>query len=202
MKGRRQEPNTLGSPARSAASRVEGQLLGQAVSTRAAQQTRARPVGAQVAALLRPLAAKQKGGGDFVSMELLSAWPEIIGPRLAGLCLPVRLKTAPKGRGKAGSKEGATLEVLADPAVAIDLDYGQTVIVERVNQFFGYQAVGRLKVVRKAEGYQNAAPVLPQAKSAPAPAALAQAGGMVADVRDDDLRAALEHLGARVLSSS
>ena len=180
---------------------LEGQLLGHKVTTRAAQPTSAKAIGVEVGALLQPL---QQGlrGRQFVSPALLAAWPEIVGERLAGLCMPVQMKAQPKGRSvsRKGEEDGAVLEVRADAAIRIDLDYGQALIVERVNAFFGYRAVAKLRVLARAAldspppAAQGPAPTVPTAQSQEA------ARRALTGVRDPGLRTALERLGACVLA--
>jgi len=184
------------------ANNVESQLLGHKVTTRAAVPTSAKAIGIEVGALLSPL---QKGlrGRQFVAPALLAAWPEIVGERLAGLCMPVQMKAQPKGRSsnRKGEEDGAVLEVRADPAIRIDLEYGQALIVERVNAFFGYRAVAKLRVLARAAldtppraPARSPAPTMPTAQSQEA------ARRALQGVRDPGLRAALERLGACVLA--
>ncbi|MEM6710745.1 MAG: DciA family protein [Pseudomonadota bacterium] len=192
---------------------IKSAVLGQEVQTKAAMPTSARSIGVEVEKLLRPLHGKGKARGKrFVPPELLSAWPEIVGPRLAGVCLPVNLKQQPKRSGSAarrrvGGTDGALLEVLCAAEVMVDVDYGQAVLVERINAFFGYRAVSRLKVVMKqavaetsgrssrVPSQENAEPVLdPQAEQR-----LRTASG---DVEDPALRDALCELGAAIIAET
>jgi hypothetical protein len=100
-----------------------------------------RPSAVEVDALLKPLA----GRAHRQTVRLARAcWPP--GRRLSasvwpGLCMPVQMKAQPKSRSrhKKPGEDGAVLEVRADASIQIDLDYGQALILERVNAFFGYQ---------------------------------------------------------------
>ena len=67
------------------------------------------------------------------------------------------------------------------------------VIVERVNRFFGWPAVGRL-ALRQAP----LSPARAQIAAAPDPAVMQSIAASLADVADDDLRQALARLGASV----
>ncbi|MFK7791464.1 MAG: DUF721 domain-containing protein [Devosiaceae bacterium] len=186
-----------------AAPNVRGQLLGHEIQTKAAVPTSARAIGAEVGAVLKPLQHGKAARSKFVSPALLSAWPEIVGERLAGLCMPVQMKAKPKSRSrhKKVGDDGAVLEVRADPSVKIDIDYGQALLVERINAFFGYHAVASLKMLEKPMQAQRAAPQIAAKQREPGAIAKAQANAKqaVAPVQDDDLRAALERLGAAVL---
>ena len=186
-----------------AAQKVRGALLGRQITTKAAVPTNAKAIGSQVSALLAPLQAG-KAGRQFVSADLLAAWPEIVGVRLAGLCMPVQMKPQPKSRSrhKKPGQDGAILEVRADPSVQIDLDYGQALLVERVNAFFGYQAVARLKVLPRLKmGSDQRARPSAQPGLVPTREGQARAHDKTARVTDPALRTALEALGACVLSA-
>ncbi len=194
-------------PRPNAAQNVRGQLLGHQITTKAAMPISAKAIGAEVDALLKPL-QEGRTGKQFVSPALLAAWPEIVGERLAGLCMPVQMKAQPKSRSrhKKAGEDGAVLEVRADASIQIDLDYGQALILERVNGFFGYQAVSKLRVVVKPGlAPKPAANPASSTPSAPHPAAqkAAQdaAEAAAAHVADPKLRAALEQLGASVLAA-
>ena len=194
---------------------VKSLLLGQEVATKAAMPTSARSVGVEVDKLLRPLHSKAGGktrGRRFVPPELLSAWPEIVGPRLAGACLPVNLKQQPK-RSKAAARhrpnesDGALLEVLCASEVMVDVDYGQALLIERINTFFGYQAVSRLKVVMKPVTSGKDIPTTPikpsdQSSSRLDPATREKIEDVARDIEDPALRDALSKLGNAILSKS
>lgn len=195
------------------AANIRGQLLGHAITTKSVVPTSARAIGAQVSDVLQPFnagnaAKSSKGllsGKAFVAADLLAAWPEIVGERLAGLCLPVRLKAAPKSRSrhKKVTDDAAILEVRADPAVAIDLSYGQALIVERLNAFYGYVAIGSLKVLPRHGDTTptRAHRIAPQPPVTASAQSTRQAGTSTQGVEDEKLRAALTKLGALVLAA-
>lgn len=185
-----------------AAPKVRGQLLGYQVSTKAAMPTSAKAIGVEVDALLQPLQQGQRGK-QFVSPALLAAWPEIVGERLAGLCMPIQMKAQLKSRSrhKKVGDDGAVLEVRADPSIQIDLDYGQALILERINSFFGYQAVSKLRVIAKAGLVTTAAPNPVQTPGPPSAEAQSAARDATAEVDDPALRAALQDLGASIIAA-
>ncbi len=186
-----------------AAQNVRGQLLGHQVSTKAAVPTSAKAIGVEVDALLHPLQQGQRGK-QFVSPALLAAWPEIVGERLAGLCMPVQMKAQPKSRSrhKKTGDDGAVLEVRADPSIQIDLDYGQALILERINGFFGYQAVSKLRVTAKAAPASTTPPKPVQQPRLPSAEERSAASEATARVENPALRAALQSLGASVIAAN
>lgn len=186
-----------------AAQNVRGQLLGQAITTKAAVPTNARALGDQVNKLLEPLSGNKAASKQFAALDLVAAWPEIVGPRLAGLCLPVKLKPAPKTRSRhTQAADGGILEVRADPAMVIDLDYGQALIVERINAFYGYSAVSALKVIAKALVRPERAGQNGAKAAAPTPADFEKAAQQTDCVEDASLKKALEALGASIAASN
>ena len=113
----------------------------------------ARAVGSYVPGLTRT--AFEKHG--FAAASLITDWARIVGPELAAFTAPERLKW-PQGRGVATAGEtaearpAATLVLLVDPARALDAEYRARQIMERTNTYFGYRAVGEIKILQAAPG--------------------------------------------------
>lgn len=141
-------------------------------------------------------------GHGFAEPEVLLRWPEVVGERLSGLCVPVKVSYSRAGR------LGATLVVRVEGARATEVEHLGPRIIERVNQFYGYRAIDRLKVTQttggasggfaeESAGYKGR----PQAAPAePSPAAEARAAEMTRGIENEALRAALTRMGAHVLS--
>ncbi|MFD2238582.1 DUF721 domain-containing protein [Aureimonas populi] len=151
-----------------------------------------RPLADLVAALVDPMLARKAG----LTSGLVAAWPEIAGPRLAAGTRPEKLIWAAR-RSDTDPFEPATLVVACEGASALRLQHEAGELLQRIDAFFGYHAVGRLKIVQKA---------LP----APAPSRkprLADIGEQgrqtiaeaTARIEDPRLRAALERFGHTVL---
>jgi hypothetical protein len=85
----------------------------------------------------------------FAQGEVISHWAEIVGPDLAGVSAPERIKW-PRGSGEDKQKSGGTLVIRAAPGRGLDLQYEAPRIIGRVNGFFGYQAVAQIKVMASA----------------------------------------------------
>jgi hypothetical protein len=139
-------------------------------------------------------------GHGFAEPEVLMRWPEVVGERLSGLCTPVKVSYSRAHR------LGATLVVRVEGARATEVEHLGPRIIERVNQFYGYRAIDRLKVTQttgsggfaeEPAGYAGR----PQAAPAePSPAAEARAAEMTRGIRSEALRAALTRMGAHVLA--
>ncbi|MEM6381202.1 MAG: DciA family protein [Pseudomonadota bacterium] len=191
----------VGSPRVRFAERTTGTVLGHAVTTKGVQPTSAVALGAMVTSVMEPM----RKGKTFVPAALIDAWAEIVGPRLASACFPISLKPLPKSRSRhAKYKEGGLLEVRADPSVAVDLDYGQGLIVERANAVFGYSAIARLKVLPGAVNDGTAGSRANRADktvSAPTSQNREQASAATDGIHDENLREALKALGSQVFAA-
>ena len=73
-----------------------------------------------------------------------SAWPEIVGERLAPYCEPVKMQwpRRPAGLDRRRPQEPATLVVRVEGAFALELQHLAPVIIERVNAHYGWRCVG------------------------------------------------------------
>lgn len=131
----------------------------------------------------------------FAQGAIVARWSEIVGPELAAQSAPERL-VFPRD----GTPGGATLHVRAGGALALELQHLAPIVLERVNGFFGYQAVARLSL--------HQAP-LPKATPRPPkrrPRELASDEKIALDtavsgMADPELRTALRSLGQRVAES-
>ena len=130
----------------------------------------------------------------FVQSSVLTRWPEIVGERHARVCQPEAIRFPP------GEKVDGILQIVVVPAHAPIIQHVIPEIVERVNRFFGYAAVAKVKL-------RQGAVQPPPASSAPrtAPPSLrpvpVELGESLRDIGDPELRAVLESL-ARSLGSN
>jgi hypothetical protein len=133
------------------------------------------------------------GKHGFAEAQLVAQWPAIIGEEIARAASPEKL-SFPRGERRDG-----TLHLRVAPAVALEIQHREPVLLERINAFFGYRAVARLAL--------RQAPPLSAAPRRPPPARPRAAGerrwraGRLAAIEDPELRAALERLGAAVVAS-
>ena len=122
--------------------------------------------------------------------DLLAAWDEILGPELARHCLPEKL-TLPRGE-----KTGGQLVLRARMGRALDVQYQGPRIIERINQFCGFQAVASLKVLQGTLAEPKSPPPAPRLDAAAAKALESELSG----VADGRLRQALAALGQAALA--
>ncbi|HEV3395387.1 MAG TPA: DciA family protein [Xanthobacteraceae bacterium] len=147
----------------------------------------ARPLADLVRRTLADTFARQ----GFASTELVTHWNDIVGAEIAAHCEPMRIKW-PRG-GDMEAPEPATLILRVEGPVAIEIQHLSPVILERVNRFFGWRAVGRLALRQAPLARRAAPPVRPP----PDPELTARLAATL-DVADEDLRNALARLGAAI----
>lgn len=126
---------------------------------------------------------------------LLIEWPNVVGSEIAARCRPEALAPARQGR-----RDDGTLTLRVDPGFALEAQHLAPLLLERINGYFGYRAVARLRLQQAPIGRGSAARPASTAEAARplAPAEEAALHDQVAAVADEELRAALERLGRAV----
>jgi hypothetical protein len=97
-----------------------------------------RGLGPALAKVTRP-AYKRRG---FAHADVLARWATIVGETLAATSCPEKL-SFPTGDGS-----GATLQVRVASGFALELQHLAPLVIERINTFYGYRAVARLRLVQ------------------------------------------------------
>lgn len=151
-----------------------------------------KALGHTLGRLTRPM-LKKRGAA---LADILSRWTEIAGPLLSVETQPERLIYA------AGAGHGATLEIAVSPAFALELQHLSPLIVEKVNGYFGYQAIAglRLKQMPVRRASESRAEAAPAARSLTADEQ-ARLASLLDGVEDGALRQALESLGRSLLGA-
>jgi len=148
----------------------------------------AKPLSVLLSDVFSDAYAKQ----GFAARELVTRWREIIGPELSAHCEPLKMQWPRPVEGQ--PQEPATLVLRVDGPMALEIQHASDVILERVNRFFGWSAVGRL-ALRQGPLARRAGPA---ASRAPDAAKVAEIAETLSSVEDEALRAALARLGASI----
>jgi hypothetical protein len=122
----------------------------------------------------------------FVQSSVVTRWPEIVGERHAQVCMPESIRFPP------GEKSDGILQLVVLPAHAPLIQHVIPEIMERVNRFFGYKAVARVKM-RQGEVKPPRAEQRPKAPPSLRPIPM-ELGDSLRDIGDPELRAVLESL--------
>ncbi len=128
----------------------------------------------------------------FAARELVTRWAEIAGPELAAHCEPLKMQWPRPVQGQ--PEEPATLVLRVEGPMALEIQHASNVVLERVNRFFGWNAVGRLAL--------RQGPLSRRQKPAPArgpdEAKVEEVAKTLTSIEDEALRAALARLGASI----
>jgi hypothetical protein len=127
----------------------------------------------------------------FAARELVTRWAEIAGTEIARHSEPLKMQWPRPVEGQ--PQEPATLILRVEGPAALEIQHSSDVILQRVNRFFGWSAVGRL-ALRQAPLSRKK----PTRRSAPDPKSVAEVAKTLSAVEDDELRDALARLGAAI----
>ncbi len=133
----------------------------------------------------------------FASAEILTRWGDIVGAEIAAHSEPIKInwpRANSSGTLGEAAAEPATLVLRVEGPAAVEIQHLSAVVLERVNRFFGWQAIGRL-ALRQAPLRRREPPAPPPP---PDPAVAARIAEGLPDIKDEDLRQALARLGAAI----
>ncbi len=148
------------------------------------------PISALVGRVISPIARKR----GFAAADLVAAWGDVAGAELAACTRPEKIVWP---RGEANSDRPGVLTLKVDGPRAVVVQHQLDQIAERVNAFFGYAAVGHIRIVQAPLGH---APKPRPADDAPlGPEDEARLRTTIGAVEDQPLREALDRLGRGVL---
>ena len=157
---------------------------------------RPKPLADLLAPVLGPALAAQ----GFTGGDVISAWPEIVGERLAARSRPLRVEWPRRRAGQgAEPRDPATLILRVESAFALELQHLAPVVLERINAVYGWRCVGKLVLkqgpVARAGQRRRSEPVLSAADRNRVAEAVASVGA-------EPLREALSRLGCAVASDA
>lgn len=144
-----------------------------------------RAAGANLSRVIGPIVARHGGG---LLARLKSEWAAIVGPELAA-------STWPEALGR-----GGTLKLHVASAKALEIQHRAPLLVERINLFFGREAVTRLALVQGPLPL----PATAATREPLRPLAAAEAARLddqLAAIDDIELRQALDGLGRAVIGT-
>lgn len=136
------------------------------------------------------------GKSGFAEADLISQWATIVGPDLARVAIPVKLrlprpKAPAQDAGIAPNVPGGTLTLRTSPAASLEIQHQKPRILERIAAYFGYPLIADIRL--EIGDRRRATPVKRKlstglSSSGPEPD--------LGQVADPDLRAVLQRLGA------
>lgn len=159
------------------------------------KRTEAKSLANLIGSAISPVCRKR----GFASFDLLAAWPDIVGERYAERVQPERILWPRRPSDDPDQRiDPATLVVHTDGATALILSHELPQLIERINTFFGWGAIGRIKILQKPvqrpqkTQAERKRPLTAQEES--------RLEEQVAGVENDRLREALKKLGQEVIA--
>ena len=123
----------------------------------------AKPLSVLLSDVFSDAYAKQ----GFAARELVTRWAEIAGAEIAAHSEPLKMQWPRPVEGQ--PQEPATLVLRVEGPMALEIQHSSDVILQRVNRFFGWSAVGRLAL--------RQAPLSRRNRPKPSPRAGPEVGG-------------------------
>jgi len=152
-----------------------------------------RPISAKpLSVLLGDVFSDVYARQGFAARELVMRWADIAGPEIAAHAEPLKIQWPRPVEGQ--PQEPATLVLRVEGPMALEIQHSADVILQRVNRFFGWSAIGRLALRQAPLSRRNR----PKPSRKPDPDAVARVEETLTAVEDGDLRAALARLGAAI----
>lgn len=152
-----------------------------------------------VSKTIMPLAKQLLGVKGMLEMEILSDWTEIVGEELAQYSLPQKISF------RKDERSNGTLELLVlSGAFAMEIQHRESQILNKINTYFGYEAVAKLKIVQNScpENFLfTKKPIDNVKKNLVSEEEHNYITEIIKDVESEELRRYLKNLGEAVFSS-
>lgn len=152
-----------------------------------------------LADFIDPCLGRALASQGFAASDVILAWPDIVGERLSHFSQPLKIDWPRRGatRGRDERPEPASLVVRVEGAFALEMQHLAAIVIERVNTYYGWRCIGKL--VLKQGPVRRPAAARP-AQRALEPAEIAAVAAATTGIVEDDLRGALDRLGAAVVA--
>lgn len=148
------------------------------------------PLTKEALSIARPILGKR----GFVGVDILSEWENIVGPDLARGIQPEKLIFDRDKR-----SDGILHVKSSGGAFAMLFEHQKDRVIERINTFFGYPAVARIKIQQGAFRLAKKASLSKRPLTDSERAALTE---RVSKIEDPDLREQTYHIGVEVLTQN
>ena len=145
-----------------------------------------------LARIVPKVAGKALGKKGMAFGTLITDWATIMGPELARSTLPQKLAFPP------GQKEGATLHLKVSGSAALDVQHAEPQLIERINAFFGYRAIARIRLI---QGPIPGAPRRPKVQRPMTPEEEAGIVRATEGIEDEALRESMARFGRSMMAS-
>ena len=142
--------------------------------------------------LLSDVFSDAYGKQGFAARELVTRWAEIAGPEVAAHSEPLKIQWPRPVEGQ--NQVPATLILRVEGPMALEIQHASDAILQRVNRFFGWQAIGKI-ALRQAP---LSRPKIRKTVTPIDPVLIEREAATLGTVEDDELRQSLARLGAAI----
>lgn len=145
--------------------------------------------------VLEPAIARRTG----MRLDLMTAWSELAGPEFSDTTRPEKINW-PRRAHEDDPFQPATLVVACEPSSALFFQHSQAELLERVNRFFGFEAIARIRILQKPVTSEIEGIRKPEQN--PTGEQIKALNDSLSTIEDPQLRETLLKLGQGILSRS
>ena len=147
-----------------------------------------KTIGTNVTKIVKPLISKR----GFGNSEIINNWVNIVGNKLAQNIMPQKISYNSNS-----NLDGVLLLRVNSSSVALEIQYVEKQIINKINTYFGFRAIGRIKII------QGPIPS-PERKLTSKIRSIAKTDKIelerkLTSIKDPDLRVALAALGTAII---
>lgn len=153
-----------------------------------------------VSKVIMPVAKQLLGNHGFFMVDLLSNWSAIVGHNLAAYALPTKL-SFPQNTRLNGC---LTITVMAG-AYAMEIKQQERLLLDKINVYFGYEAITKLKIIQTANQEDFSVckkPIENLQKNVVSAAEENYITELTKDIRSPELRKIVQKLGLAVAAET
>lgn len=100
--------------------------------------------------IISPFAKKVLGKRGFVEVDIITNWDNIVGEELAKSTIPQKIDFTKDQR-----SNGTLYIQTISGAFALELKHKEKIVIEKINSYFGYNAVSKLKIIQNSSSFNT-----------------------------------------------
>ena len=148
--------------------------------------------------LLHSLTRKMLGKKAFAEADVICNWKHIAGEELFVVCRPIKIVFKKEKR-----TEGVLWIEVVSGAFALELQLKTKILIDKVNTFFGYEAINGVKIVQNAErGWQIKQSLHKSEKKLVTKEEENYIENLSGEIKNSELSEALKSLGCAIIANN
>ena len=84
---------------------------------------------------------------NFVDISVIENWKEIVGDDIAKNCWPIKIFFSD------GNNSNGKIAIKVKRGWSLEIEYKNQEIIEKLNQYFGYNAISKINIIQNFEEY-------------------------------------------------